>query len=221
MEKASQMQGGASPAPKLNVIFDFDGTIANTLPIVIELVEKWSVSDTKLTVELVEELRGMSAQQALKRVGIPLRKVPSLITQGRKELLEKLSDAQPFPDILEVIRELSNTCNLYVMSSNSGDNINRFLHNYKVSQYFKKVYGNVSVFGKTKVLKRIIKHEKLDKDLTVYVGDETRDIEAAHKINLRIISVVWGYNNEQIISQYHPDYMIDQPKELLTILKPA
>lgn len=209
----------ASPAPRLNVIFDFDGTIANTLPLVIEVVEKWSVSDIKLTVELIEELRGMPAQQALKRVGIPLRKVPSLITRGRKEMIEKLSEATPFTDIVEVIKTLSTSCNLYVMSSNSNVNITNFLHKYKIEGYFKRIYGNVSVFGKTKVLKKIIKLERLDKDSTVYVGDETRDIEAAHKIALTIVSVSWGYNNKKILSQYQPDFLIDKPKQLLKALE--
>jgi HAD superfamily hydrolase (TIGR01549 family) len=204
---------------KLNVIFDFDGTIANTLPIIIDLVEKWSVSDIHLTIELIEELRGLPAQQALKRVGIPLRKVPGLITRGRKELLEKLADAKPFKGMLEVIEELAQSCNLYVMSSNSDVNINQFLDTYNLAKYFRAVHGNVSVFGKTKVLKKIIKQEGLDKDHCIYVGDETRDIEAAHKLKLKVISVTWGYNNKQILSTFRPDYLVDKPRDLLTILR--
>lgn len=206
------------PAGKPNVIFDFDGTIANTLPILIEVAEQWAVTEMPLTVELVEELRGMPAQHALKRVGIPLRKVPTLVTRGRKELISRLADAKPFSGMLDVIKELSKTCTLYVMSSNSDDNINHFLKSYGVYKYFKSVHGNVSVFGKTKVLKKIIKSENLDKSRSIYVGDEVRDIEAAHKIDLKVASVTWGYNNKKILSQYKPDFLIERPQDLLKVI---
>ncbi len=201
-----------------NIIFDFDGTIANTLPIVIDLVEHWSVSNIKLTPELIDELRGLPAQQVIKRAGIPLRKIPGLITRGRKELIEKLADAKPFEDIIEVIERLAEKHNLYVMSSNSSGNINQFLQTYNVSQHFRAIYGNVSVFGKTKMMKKIIKLERLDKDACIYVGDETRDIEAAHRAKLPIVSVTWGFNSKKILVKYKPDFLANQPNDLLKIL---
>lgn len=204
---------------RLNVIFDFDGTIANTLPIVIELVEKWSVASEPLTVEKVEQMRGMTAQQIIKMAGIPLRKIPGLVTKGRKELLHELHRAKPFSGLPEVVARLSKTCNLYVMSSNSSENIEQLLEAYKLRTYFQSVYGGVSLFGKTKMLKQIIVQEGLEKDRCVYIGDETRDIEAAHKIGLKIVSVTWGYNNKQILQQFGPDYLVNQPKDLLSVLE--
>ncbi len=201
----------------LNIIFDFDGTIANTLPILIEVAEQWSVTNMKLTVELVEELRGLPAQQALKRVGIPLRRVPTLVTRGRKELIGRLVDAKPFDGIIDVIEQLSRSNNLYVMSSNSDQNIKKFLKTYQLNQYFKAIYGNVSVFGKTKSLRKILKKERIAKTDSIYVGDETRDVEAAHKVGLKVASVTWGYNNKKILSTYRPDFLIEKPEDLLKI----
>lgn len=201
------------------LIFDFDGTIANTLPIVIDLFHESGVVDIKLDDALIEELRGMSAQQVLKTVGIPIRKLPSLITKGRKELLLRLSDAKPFDDIVDVIKELSKDYDLYVMSSNSEENIRHFFEDAGLSKYFKSIHGNVSIFGKTKIMRKIIVEEKLDKEKTWYVGDETRDVEAANKIKLKIISVTWGYNNKKILSKYKPTQLADTPKDLLKILK--
>lgn len=201
-----------------SVIFDFDGTISNTLPIVIDLFHEWGMVDIKLNDELVEELRGMSAQQVLKAVGIPIRKLPSLITKGRKEFINRLGDAKPFEGMTDVIERLSKDYTLYIMSSNSEENIRHFLDENKLSKHFKSVYGNVSIFGKTKVMRKIIVDEKLDKDQCWYVGDETRDVEAAHKIKLKIISVTWGYNNKKILSKYNPEYLADTPKDILKVL---
>lgn len=211
------MLGTARNNERPHLIFDFDGTIANTFPLVIEVVEQWSVTDTKLTVELIEELRGMPAQQALKRVGIPLRKVPALLTRGRRELMDKLKGAEPFPGIIEVIKELAKDNDLYVMSSNSDENINHLLKTYGITGCFKAVYGNVSIFGKTKTLKKILKTQSLSKSKSVYIGDETRDIEAAHKLKIKAIAVTWGFNNKKILSQFQPEYKISKPQTLLKI----
>lgn len=206
---------------KPSLIFDFDGTIANTLPLMIDLFHEWAVVDIKLDDVLIEEMRGMSAQQVLKTVGIPIRKLPGLITRGRKELIAKLSGAKPFDGIIDVIKELSKDYTLYVMSSNSEENINHFLNANGLNKYFKSIHGNVSVFGKTKIMRKIIETEGISKEECWYIGDETRDVEAAHRIKLKIVSVTWGYNNRKILSTYNPEHLVDTPKELLKVLKRA
>ena len=57
--------------------------------------------------------------------------------------------------------------------------------------------------------------EKLDK--IIYVGDETRDIEACKKVGVPIISVGWGFNTSANLKKHDPDYFIEDPKELLEI----
>lgn len=216
-------RSGVDPAPvsQPSLIFDFDGTIANTLPLVIDLFHEWAVVDMKLDNALIEELRGMSAQQVLKKIGVPLHKLPGFITKGRKELRQRFHQVKPFEGMGETIKKLSDEYTLYVMSSNSNENINRFLKTYGLDQYFKKVYGSVSIFGKTKVMKKIIKQENLDKEQCWYIGDETRDVEATHKIDLKIASVTWGYNNKKILSTYSPELLIDTPSQLYEALHRA
>lgn len=54
---------------------------------------------------------------------------------------------------------------------------------------------------------------------TIYVGDETRDIEAARKTNIEIIAVSWGYNSKQLLEKQKPDFLIDKPRQLVDILE--
>jgi phosphoglycolate phosphatase len=68
------------------------------------------------------------------------------------------------------------------------------------------------------MMKKIIKLERLDKDACIYVGDETRDIEAAHRAKLPIVSVTWGFNSKKILVKYKPDFLANQPNDLLKIL---
>ena len=59
---------------------------------------------------------------------------------------------------------------------------------------------------------------KIDKSKAYYIGDETRDIEAAKKNHIKSIAVTWGYNSETALEKYDPSYIAKTPKDLLTIL---
>lgn len=200
------------------IIFDFDGTLADTLPLAIELFNEASRRPDILTPEFIEKLRGMPAQAAIKAVGIPLWRIPRLVAQSKAILFRELARAQPFADIPAVIKALAGTRQLYVMSSNSANNVNLFLERHDLREYFAGIYGDVGLFSKAKMLKKIIKEQQLNKKSCIYVGDETRDIEAAHKIGLPIISVGWGYNNTTILSKYRPEYLLEQPKQLESLV---
>ena len=52
----------------------------------------------------------------------------------------------------------------------------------------------------------------------VYVCDETRDVQAARKAGLRSIAVTWGFNSRKALEKAGPDFIIDQPDELLGII---
>ncbi len=199
------------------VIFDFDGTLADSLPIVIDIAK--NAFNIKINNNQIEKYRNMTAKQVLKEAGIPIYKVPGLLVKGRPLLQKRMPDVQMFPELLEVIEFLHKKGHsLYVVSSNSAGIINQFLENYRVRQYFRGVYGNVGVFSKAQALKKVIKREGLALNDAVYVGDEVRDIEASKKIGLPIISVTWGYNGKEVLSNYHPDYMVNKAKDLLKII---
>jgi phosphoglycolate phosphatase-like HAD superfamily hydrolase len=52
----------------------------------------------------------------------------------------------------------------------------------------------------------------------MYIGDETRDISAAKKINIKMIAVAWGFNSFSVLNQYHPDFLVDHPRDVLNII---
>lgn len=199
------------------VIFDFDGTLADSLPVVIDIAK--SLIKTEISDEQIDRFRNMTAKQVLKEAGIPIYKVPGLLVKGRPLLQKRMHDVKIFSGLTDVIKSLSEQNNkLYVVSSNSAGIINHFLEDYKLKQYFSRVYGNVGIFSKAQALKKVIKREKISIRDTVYIGDEVRDIEAAKKIKMPIISVAWGYNGRQVIQGYKPDYLANQPVDILKFI---
>jgi pyrophosphatase PpaX len=53
---------------------------------------------------------------------------------------------------------------------------------------------------------------------TIYVGDSVHDIVAGRAAQLRTAAATWGPFPRIELESLQPDYLLDEPKELLTIL---
>jgi phosphoglycolate phosphatase len=198
------------------VIFDFDGTIADTFSTVVEIVN--SLSDEfefeKLGMEEIAAMRHLRAQEVIKIFRISLLKIPSFLVRVKSLLNEQVKFLKPFEGIKESLDELkSNGCRLGILSSNNIEIVQAFLDNNKIDQ-FEFVKCEKNIFGKAAILKKIIEEYGFDRENVVYVGDETRDVEAAHKAKIKIVSVDWGFNSVSAIEKLHPEKIISHPREL-------
>lgn len=199
------------------VIFDFDGSIANSLPVIIEIAEE--MLGIEISKQDVERYRNMTAKQLLKEAKIPVYKLPGLLVKGRTILRKRTDEIEMFKGLDKVISNLSQDHRLYVVSSNGLGIINAFLRDQKIEKYFKSVYGNVGIFSKAQSLKKVMKKEGFESQDAVYIGDEVRDIEAAKRVGMPIISVIWGYNGEEIITKYNPDFIAKKPSDIEASIK--
>jgi phosphoglycolate phosphatase-like HAD superfamily hydrolase len=66
-------------------------------------------------------------------------------------------------------------------------------------------------------MNRLIRSENVIPSEILYVGDETRDIEAAKESGLRMAAVTWGYNSAVALSALNPEHLLQSPLELLKI----
>ena len=107
------------------VIFDFDGSIANSLPVIIEIAEE--MLGIEISKQDVERYRNMTAKQLLKEAKIPVYKLPGLLVKGRTILRKRTDEIEMFKGLDKVISNLSQDHRLYVVSSNGLGIINAFL----------------------------------------------------------------------------------------------
>jgi phosphoglycolate phosphatase len=203
---------------KKTIVFDFDGTIADTFDISVEIYNKKIVPRFKLKrvdKEEVTYLRSKKSQtEILKKYNVPFWKLPFMVISARRELSKRINEIRPQDGIVEVIKDLKNRgyC-LGILSSNSKKNINIFLKNYGLSQCFDFIITSKHIFGKHKVMNRISKKQDF-----VYVGDENRDIQAAKRADVISVAVTWGFNKKDALEKQNPDYIIDKPAQLLDII---
>ncbi len=201
-----------------HVIFDFDGTLVDSLPVAVSIAGQM-VPGLDLSDQELAKFREMPAREIIKYSGVPYWQLLRLMIKGKKLLGARLGELKAFPDIDAVVKTLHDQgFQISVVSSNSEENIRKVLGREKIEQYVDRVYGNVGLFSKSRVFKVVLKDQKAKASDAIYVGDEVRDIEAAHKSKIPVVSVTWGYNGETILKKYQPDYLAHTPQELVSIL---
>ncbi len=201
------------------LLFDFDGTIADTLSASITIANKYAKSWGLRQVEEqeIERLKSLSPLEIMKEFKIPVYKVPFIIKKIQMELFDSMSTVRLFTGILETIHELEKRgYKLGIVTSNTQKNAEFFLKHNKIECFDFIYYVNL-LRGKAHTIRQTLKEQKLDPKTVLYIGDELKDIEAARKNAIEIVSVTWGFNSKQLL-QTHNEYIAENPQQLLRLL---
>jgi len=154
----------------------------------------------------------------LKELGVVWWRIPGLLRRGRKDFRNSLADLKIQPGFKELVYKLKELgLKQAIVSTNSAENIKEFLQKNGLD-VFEIIYGGGSLFNKAKNIKRLMKNYSLRPSEIIYIGDEVRDIEAAQKAGVKIISVSWGFNTGEVLRKYNPGRVIDKPEELLNLI---
>jgi phosphoglycolate phosphatase len=203
------------------IIFDFDGTIADTLDALVSIANRLALEFgyVQITQQELSLLRNLTSREIIKYSGISVLKIPFLVKKVKSELKNKIHEFKPIPGIKEALIELKeHGYRLGIITSNSKDNVTEFLKNNDLASLFDFIYSGVTIFGKTTIINNVLKQKQIKPQQVIYVGDETRDIEASKKANIKVIAVAWGFNSPEVLAQQKPDFLIHNPSELLTVL---
>lgn len=202
------------------VIFDFDGTIADSFDVIVDIFEHVTNRPEKLSEKEMAELRGYPLETIASKLKLPWWRIPLLLFRGRQLMSRRVDEIPMFDGMGKVIHELhAEGHELFIVSSNSRRNVKKFLKQHHLYKYFVEVRGNAGLIGKTRILKRLVKGNSLHIKDCVYIGDETRDILATKVINMRIISVSWGFANAEFLRSMHPTAMAHKPQDIVAILE--
>ncbi|MCX7114319.1 MAG: HAD hydrolase-like protein [Gammaproteobacteria bacterium] len=206
----------------MHLLFDFDGTLVNSFPFVIEktilLADEFHFK--KIEAQEIEHLRDLSSKEVIQYLGVPFYKIPSLIRRMRQAVRSDITRMQPVPNIYQVLETLHQAkyC-LGILTSNSKDNVSTWLIHHHMQHFFSFIHTESSFFSKKHLLKKTLKAYHIDARQTCYIGDETRDIDAANQNNIRSMAVTWGFNSEKVLLQHGPTYIVRQAEDILTVIQ--
>ncbi len=200
------------------IIFDFDGTLANVDDVMIAIYQKLSSEFhlPQITEEEIPNIKNLGAKQFIKeRLHISFWRLPRVIHRALEEYQRHSEEIALYPGIAELLSELrKKNIATGIVSSNKSQTIQSILHRYNINVDF---VIQSSLFGKARVLRKTVKSLDLRFNQVVYVGDEIRDVEAAKKAGLDIISVTWGLNTLEALQKVNT-LLAHTPKDILTLL---
>ncbi len=203
------------------IIFDFDGTLADTPKFIHKLFReiKDEIGLSHIKEEDFLDFRDKTMKELIKQTGLPFWKITRLVRTLHQSMNQLIDQVDFNPGVESMLNTLSaQGFQLGIMSSNTTDNIQQFLEQ-KNNNHFDFIYTGSNLFGKHKVLTRLIREQSLKKNQIIYVGDEVRDIQACQKINLEMIAVDWGMNSRKFLAQYDPDHLISSPSDIVILSK--
>jgi len=187
-------------------IFDSDGTLADTLPwmrsVFNELAEEHGFR--RVEPQEYERFRDLHGTTLLRELGLPLWKLPRVVSSMRRRMAEHTGEFSLFPGITDVLHRLAaGGVQLAIVSSNSRENVERVLgvNNAKLIAHFA---CGVSMLGKASRLRQVIRRSAVPPSQAIYIGDEIRDAEAAAKAGIAFGAVTWGQHSEEALRGKNP-----------------
>lgn len=203
------------------LVFDFDGTIADTLGetrlIFNRLAPEYGIRE--VAEDELAHLRHLSLSALLDHLEIPKRRVPALIARGTGMMRGNITRLKMIEGMSEMLVELRRHVRSFgILTSNSTANVDLFLRTHGLRDQFDFISSTSKLTGKAKHLKAILKTFSLRPGELLYIGDELRDVKASQKAGIPIAAVTWGFNSREALAAAKPEYLFDRPVDFLRLL---
>jgi len=202
-------------------IFDFDGTLADTMSqfgsFVRRAAERFRlppIDDARL-----ESFRDADAKAIVRELRVPFWKVPLIARYMRSLAAEEPIALFSGVDVL--LRALpARGVAVGMVTSNSEANVRRALGDelFGAIAHFE---GGVSLYGKASRLRRVVRRSGVGLPRVIYVGDELRDANAAASARMDFGAVSWGYNRPEALCERSPRHLFADLDDLAKKLSGA
>lgn len=188
------------------MIFDFDGTLADSFPwfasVFNDVAERFGFR--KIDGVEAETLRGCTSREVIRRIGVPLWKLPMIAAHMRALKATSAHQVSLFPGVGDLLQRLSDRgATLAIVSSDTETNIRRTL-GPESAALIRHYECSASIFGKPARIRRVLKTSGIPPREAICIGDEVRDAEAARQSGIAFGAVSWGYARLEALTPYAP-----------------
>lgn len=209
-------------------IFDFDGTLFDTLPDVATCFNQTfqKLGYEALNLEFYKKSLGGNIDEILAKI-LKENNTPENIEEV-KSTYEKIYHNNPkentkiYAGIHETLNKLQEKGYILAINSNRDPmSIKYFLNKYTPNIKFIDIQGHVS-YNPSKPdpygANTIIKKANVTKEETIYIGDSHTDIQTAKNANIDCILVTWGYGVGNVYQDKYPVKIINKTEEITDFL---
>jgi len=210
-----------------NIIFDFDGVLAESVHIKTQAFYSMYVRYGKEIANQViihhKENGGMSRYEKFPYyhktfldIDLSTKDVQTLSADFSKMVIDSVVDSDEVSGALWFLKKYQNKCNYWIVSATPTEEINEIAKRRKISEYFMQIYGSPE--KKSSIVKNIINETGLIIDETVFLGDATSDYNAAKDNNIDFM-LRQTDENQSLFNRYNRIIRFHDFHELETILK--
>lgn len=134
-----------------------------------------------------------------------------------KEATSKVKQPTIYPGVKDELERLqAKGVNRIVISSFLDEKVKKNAEDYEVKHLFQEITGSIP--NKEGAIEEIIERNNFNPEETAYVGDMPHDIKAGKKAGVITVGISWGYKPADILAEEGPDYIIDDIKELKSVV---
>lgn len=206
-------------------IFDWDGTLANSLEKIIEckqfLSKKYHLPLPSR--DTIKSVIGIEFNKAMKRC------FPDANPKQLSQLCEEFHDlmktahyqAALFPNVKVVLNKLiAKNIHLAIASAKDEKELMSALTHHGIVDKFAKIYaGNMKYSKPDKaIIIELMEYFKCKNNEVIMIGDTITDITFARNANIKVVAVSSGADSEATLSLANPDMLIENVSQLENII---
>lgn len=217
------------------LIFDLDGTLVDSVPDLANAINKmlitlgrkpFSEQEVRTWVGngaqvLVERALIASASENTNQLSLPssevVSKALSIFLAMYREFV--CVDSVLYPNVLETLKILKlHGYRLAIITNKPIEFVAPILDKLGLNGLFELVLGGDSLSAKKPdplPLLHLSEHLGIARQHCLMVGDSKNDILAAQRANMQSVGLTYGYNYDEEIASYNPDFVADDFKQLL------
>lgn len=207
------------------IIFDYDGTLADTAPLIVhvtkETLKHFGIYD--VSEDLVRSNIGLPLVDCLRLDGnLNNAQAEEAVVVYRRIFAESLDDTVYFPGVAETLVRLhSRGIRMGIATSRSTGSLHAMLDSHNLRQYFTAIVtvdDNLAAKPAPDMALEVLRQLGSSADTALMVGDTTFDLEMGRRAGCRTCGVTYGNHSRARLRETSPDYLIDAFNELLRIV---
>lgn len=209
------------------VLLDFDGTIANTAPLIIKTMR-----------ETLHELglKSCTPEQCASMIGLPLKETFTKLIPMSDEMGDRCADTYRrlfdknntpdatslFPNVKETLKQLyEKGIMLTIATSRGSESLTAFLHDFGIRQYISLIMSADTVTHAKphpEPVLTTLRQTGFKKDEALVVGDTSFDILMGKGAGVHTCGVTYGNGTKKQLMDSGAEYIINSFSSLLTII---
>lgn len=211
------------------ILFDLDGTLVDSLPDIASALNHAlrASSLAPLPLDVVRGLVGegvqrlvekaLAAQGAERDAAAIAREVVAIYSE------KPCVDTRLYPGIIETVAELHQRgVRLAVVTNKVGSVARALLAELRMRDLFDAIVGDGDGHARKpspEAAVALMGQFGAKPDRTLMVGDGLPDLAMGRAAGCPVAAVTWGYTDRGAIDAQAPDFVVDQPVELLSLLR--